>query len=131
METQKTVNLLNNTDSESLKFATRKWYVLNDQNNIEYSKGNENDSSIKFDSKVIKSSLCDYSDANILVTVDITVTGGDANTKVAFKKCALFLRCVTHINDDYVDTAETLDIAMPLYNWIEYSGNYSDASGGL
>ena len=66
METQKTVNLLNNTDSESLKFATRKWYVLNDQNNIEYSKGNENDSSIKFESKVIKSSLCDYSDANII-----------------------------------------------------------------
>ena len=54
METQKIVNLLNYTNSESSKFAARKWYVINDQSNTEYGEGNENDSTIKFDTKVIK-----------------------------------------------------------------------------
>ena len=63
METQKIVNLLNDTDSESSKFATRKWYVINEQNKTEYGEGNENNSSIKFQTKVIKSSLFNYLDA--------------------------------------------------------------------
>ena len=71
METQKIVNLLNYTDNDSSRFTTRKWYVTNDQNNTEYGEGNENDSSIKFETKVIKSSLCNYTDAYILVTGDI------------------------------------------------------------
>ena len=79
METQKIVNLLNDTNSESSKFATRKWYVSNDQNNTEYGGGNENDSKQKLETKVIKSSLCHYSDAHNLVTGDITATGGDEN----------------------------------------------------
>ena len=53
MGTQKIVNLLNDTDNESSKFATRKWYVVNDQNNREYGEGKENGSSIKFETKVI------------------------------------------------------------------------------
>ena len=47
METQKIVNLLNYSHDESSKFATRKWYIINDQNNGQYSRRNENDSSIK------------------------------------------------------------------------------------
>ena len=124
METQKIVNLLNDTNSESSKFSTRKWYVINDQNNKEYGEGNENDSSIKFETKVIKSSLCHYSHAYILVTGDIKATGGNANTKVAFKNCAPFTRCVTRVNDKHIDTAENLDIIMPMYTLIEYSDNY-------
>ena len=54
METQNIVNLLNASENESSKFAKRKWYVINDQNNTEYGKGNENDASIKFEIKVIK-----------------------------------------------------------------------------
>ena len=61
-------NLLNHTDNESSKFATRKWYIINDHSNREYGEGNENDSTIKFETKVIKPFLCDYSDAYILVT---------------------------------------------------------------
>ena len=91
METQ---NLLNDFDSESSKFATRKWYVINDQNNTEFGEGNENDSSIKFETKVIKSSLCDYADAYIFVTGDITTTGLNANTRAAFKNFAPFTRYV-------------------------------------
>ena len=81
METQKIVNLLG--DKDNGKF--RKWYVINDQNNGVYCEGNENNSSIKLETKVIKSSICDYSDAYVLVTGDITVTGGNANTELCLK----------------------------------------------
>ena len=88
--------------------------IINDQNNGQYGEENENDSTIKFEIKVIRSNLCDYSDAYILVTGDITATGGNANTKVAFKNCTPFTRCITHINDEHVQTAENLDIIMPM-----------------
>ena len=65
MKTQKIVNLLNGTVNESSKFATRKWYVINDQNSTDYGEGNENDSYITFETEVIKVNLCDYSDAYI------------------------------------------------------------------
>ena len=61
MKTRKMVNLLNDTNSKSSKLEKRKLHVINDQNDIECNEGNENDSSIKFEAKVIKSSLCDYS----------------------------------------------------------------------
>ena len=109
MKTQKIANLLGNTDNESLKFATRKWYVINDQNNTDYGDGDENGTTIKFETKVIKSNLCDYSDAYILVTGNITATGGDANDKVAFKNCAPFTKWITHIKDEHVDNADNLD----------------------
>ena len=67
METQKIVNLLNDSNNESSKFATRKWYINNDQNNGQCGRGNENDPTIKFETKVIKQDLFDYSDAYILV----------------------------------------------------------------
>ena len=97
METQKIVNLLNDSDNESSKFPTRKWYIINDQNNGQYGRGNENDPTIKSDTKVIKPSLCDYSDVYILVTGDIKVAGVAANTDNAFKNCAPFYKmCNTY-----------------------------------
>ena len=80
---------------------------------------------------MIKSNPFDYSDAYILVTGNITATGGDANTRVAFKNCALFTKCITHINDEHMDNPYNLDIVMPMYNLIENSDNYSDTSGSL
>ena len=65
------------------------------------------------------------------MTGNITATGGNANTKVALKNCALFTRCVIHINDEHVETPENLDIIMPIYNLLEYSDNYTDSSGSL
>ena len=85
METQKLVNLLGEADNESPKFVTRKWYVINDQNKTGYGEGNKSGATIKLETKASKSSLCDYSDAYILVTGDITATGGNANISVAFK----------------------------------------------
>ena len=131
MKTQKTVNLLGDANNESSNFARRRWYVISHQNNTEYGEGDENGSSIKFETKVAESNLCDYSDAYILVTGNITATGGNANTKVAFKNCAPFTKCITHINNEHVDDAENLDIIMPMYILIEYSNNYSDNAGSL
>ena len=65
------------------------------------------------------------------MTGDIKVAGVAANTNVAFKNWTSFTRCVTHINDEHVETAENLDIIMPMYNLIEYSDNYADSSGSL
>ena len=94
MEAQKIVNLLDHSEDKFYsKFATTKWYIINDQNTEQYCEGNKNDSTIKF---VTKPNLCDYSDAYILVTGNITAEGGNANTKAAFKNCAPFTRCIAH-----------------------------------
>ena len=92
-----------------------------------YSKNEE----IKFLTRSIESSLCDYFDAYILVTGNIRITCGNQNTKVAFKNCAPLEKCRTEINETFVDDAEHINIAMPMYNLIEYSDNYSDTSGSL
>ena len=84
METQKIVNLLNGSDNEYAKFATKKWYVIDSESKGVYSHENP----IKFLTSSLESSLCDYSDAYVIVTGNITDTGGNANTKVAFKSCA-------------------------------------------
>ena len=131
METQKIVNLLSDANNESSKFAIRKLYVINDQNNTDYRERNEDSATIKFEVNVIKSNLSDYSDTYILVTGNITATGGDANTGVVFKNCFPFTKCITHINNEHVDNADNLDIIMPMYNLIEYNHNYSDTSGSL
>ena len=119
--------MLNDSSNEESKFATKKWYVIDSQT----TKGRyKQDDTIKFETETIKSSLCDYSDAFILVTGNITVAANN-NTDVAFKNCAPFSTCTTKINDVFVDEANHIYIAMPMYNLIEYSDNYSDTSGSL
>ena len=86
---------------------------------------------MKFLTRSIESNLCDYSGAYILVTGNINAAGGDNNTKVAFKTCAPFKKCRAEINRTFVDDAEHINIAMHMYNLIEYSDNYSDTSGSL
>ena len=65
------------------------------------------------------------------MTGDIAVAGGDSNRRVCFKNCSPFIRCVTHLNDEHVETAEHLNLVMSMYNLIEYSNNYSDTSESL
>ena len=105
----------------------KKWYIIDSESKSNYSPTNE----ITFLTNSLESSLCDYSDAYILVTGNITVTVGDANTKVAFKNCAPFKECRAEINETFVDKAEHINIAMLMYNLTEYSDNYSDPSGCL
>ena len=95
METQKIINLLNGSDNEDSKFATKKWYVINDEMKGNYSQENP----IKFLTESIKSRLCDYSDAYILVKGNIAVIRGNENRKVAFKNCSPFRKCRTVINE--------------------------------
>ena len=119
MESQKIINLLDTNDNESQKFATERWYIINDQNTGNNAYGNGEDSTtIKFETKVIKPNLCDYSDAYILVTGNIQ--NKPANPVVAFKNCAPFRTCDVIINDEHVEKAEDLDIVMPMYNLLEY-----------
>ena len=127
METQKIVNLSNDSDNENSKFATKKWYIIHSESKGNYLPNTE----IKFLTSSLESSLCDYSDAHILVTGTINVTVGDNNTKVAFKNCTPFKKCMTEINETFVDEAVHTDIAIPMYNLIEYSDDYSDTSGTL
>ena len=77
--------------------------------------------------KVIKSQIIDASDSYILITGNIAIVNGDNNTLVAFKNCSLFTRCVTHINDGHIETADNLDLVMNLYNLIEYLDNLNAA----
>ena len=86
METEKIVNLLNSSESEYSKFATKNWYIIDSEAKGSYLYHDP----IKFLTKSTESSLCDYSDAYILVTGDLTITGGNEDTKVAFKNCAPF-----------------------------------------
>ena len=127
METQKIVNLLNGTDNDNSKFATKKWYIIDSESNGNYSKNDK----IKFLTRSIESSLCDYSDAYILVTCNITATPNNAATQVVFKNCAPFEKCRTEINETFIDEVTHINITMPMYNLIEYSDNYSDTSGSL
>ena len=94
MKTQMIVNLLNGSANENSKFAIRKWYIIDSESKGNYSQENP----IEFLTSSLESSLCDYSDAYILVACNINVTGGNGNTKVAFKNCAPFEKCRTEIN---------------------------------
>ena len=76
METQKIVNLLNNTENEYSKFATKKWYIIASQSKCNYSHENP----IKFLTSSLESGFCDYSDAYILVTENITPTPNNSAT---------------------------------------------------
>ena len=109
METQKIVNLLTSSENEYSKFATKKWYIIDSESKGNYSHENP----IEFLTNSLESSLCDYSDAYILVTENVVV-GADDNTKVAFKNCAPFIKCKTEINETFIDEADFINITMPM-----------------
>ena len=130
MASQKIINLLDSNDNESQKFATKRWYIINDQNTGNNAYGNgEDGTTITFETKAIKPNLCGYSDAYILVTGNIQYK--PANSVVAFKNCAPFRTCDVTINDEHVEKPEDLDIVMPMYNLLEYSENYQNSTGSL
>ena len=135
MENQKIINLLDKIDTDSKHFATKKWYIINDENNTNYGvnkdTGADHPDTIKYDTIVLKPNLCDYAEAYTLIDGSIRAAAADANTRLALKYCAPFTKCNLEINDEHVDTAENLDITMPMYNLIEYSDNYQDSSATL
>ena len=83
---------------------------------------------------MLRSDLCDFSDANIVVKRIITVTNGDGakrNKAAAFKNDVPFINCISKINGAKIDNAEDLDVVMPMYNLLEYSKNYRKTTGSL
>ena len=88
---------------------------------------------------MLKSSLCDYIDAYILVKGNISVnntaaagaTVNNSDIKVIFKNCAPFTNCISEINNTQVENAKDIDIVMPMYNLIKYSDNYAKTTGSL
>ena len=135
MEYQKIANLLNDESNKPSKFRTRNWVEINDGIRDAYSPNKQ----ITFKTAMLRSSLCNYSDAYILVIGNITVNNtadaaaaaNNTNEKVIFKNCAPFTNCISKINNTQIDNAEYIDIVMPTYNLIEYSDNYSKTSGSL
>ena len=138
MEYQKIANLLDdNKSNQPSKFRTKNWVEINDE-----SRGTYNvNSQMKFKTTMLKSSLCDYSDAYILVKETITITGAGADAaarqadkrdkEVVFKNCAPFTNCISEINNTQVYNAKDIYIVMPMHNLIEYSDNYAKTSGSL
>ena len=97
MENQKIINLLNKDDIDSKHFATKKWYIINDENNTNYGvnkdTGKNNPDAIKYDTRVLKPNLCDYAEAYILVDGTIRAAAADKNTRLALKNYVRFTKC--------------------------------------
>ena len=131
MESQKIINLLDHKDEDNPRFEKRKWYIVNDQYNGNYSQGDDVRSIVKFDTEIVRPFLCDYSDAYILVTGNIKVQNGNDVTRVAIKNCHPCTRTTFKLINEQVDTADNLDLTMNLYNLLEYSDNYADTTASL
>ena len=137
MEYQKIANLIDDTSNQPSKFRTKNWVEINDESRGTYNANSQ----IKFKTTMLKSSLCDYSDAYLSVKGTVTITGagvdaaarqaGERDKGVAFKNCAPFINCISEINNTQVDSAQDIDIIMPMYNLIEYSDNYEKTTGSL
>ena len=107
MEFQKIIYLLNNTPNQSCKFKTKNWVEINYASRVSYNNINQ----IRFETSILRSTLCDYIHSYILVKRTITVakaivaTPNNANRKVIFKSCAPFTKCISRINNaqEYLD----------------------------
>ena len=137
MEYDKINNLLGSESEILSKFVTRDYVRVNSLSNTY----NEN-KSIRFKTPMLRSDLCDYADAYILVNGTVTVTAnGDNNNAnnirdkrdrpLILKNNALFVSCITKINGELIEDAEDLDIVMPMYNLLEYSKNYRKTIGSF
>ena len=140
MEYDKINNLLLSEDNESeklSKFVTTEYVRVNSLSNTY----NEN-KSIRFKTPMLRSNLCDYSDAHILVKGTITVMAPGANNDannirdkknrpLILKNNAPFVSCITRINGELIADADDLDIVISMYNLLEYSKNYRKTIGSL
>ena len=126
--------MLDNAVNQPSKFRTKNWVEKNDESRGTYSVNRQ----INFKTPVVTSSLCNYSDAYILVNgktkVDNTTTAAaptNKNKKLIFKNGAPFTNWISKINNTQADNAEYIDIVMPMYNLIEYSDDLFKTSGSL
>ena len=114
--------MIDDASNQPSKFRTKNWVEINDESNGTYSVNSQ----IRFKTTMLKSSLCDYSDAYILVKGTIAVNNtaaadadaNNTNKKVNFKNCPPFTNYISEINNTQVDHAKDIDIGMPMHNLI-------------
>ena len=127
--------MIDDASNQPSEFKTKNWVEIDDESTRTYNANSQ----IKFKTTMLKSSLCDYSDAYILVKGTITVNNtaaadadaNNTNKKVIFENCAPFTNCISEINNTQIHNAKNIDIVMPMYNLIEYRDNYSKTSGNF
>ena len=131
MEFNKINNLLGPAHDKVPRFITKKWIEVQSQSGNTYNTSKP----IRFKTSVLRSDLCDYSDAYVWVNGKITVTNpndnDNFNKELTLKSNAPFIPCISKINGELVENAEDLDIVMAMYNLLEYSKNYEKTSGSL
>ena len=136
MEYDKINNLLDSESENLSNFVTRQYTKVNSLSNAY-----KENKSIRFKTPMLRSDLCDYSDAYILVKGIIIVVNGVVNgveneilrrnRPLILKNNAPFVSCMTKINNEFIEDADDLDIVMPMYNLLEYSKNYRKTIGSL
>ena len=130
MEYQNITNLLGSASDKVPRFITKKWIEVHDQTGTAENRYNPN-KQIRFKTSMLRSDLCDYSDAYIvigdIIKGDITVEGAQNrdkyNRNLVLKNNAPFISCISKINSALIDNAEDLDVVMPAYGLLEYSKN--------
>ena len=156
MEFHMIVNFIDTTsyNKDLPTFLTKKWIEVYDQSQGNYNVNKE----IRIKTSMLRSDLCDFSDAYIVVKGNITATkktftaddiyapnNKEANItatntsnnnafggkKLVFKNNAPFINCISKINGVKIDNAEDLDVVMPMYNLLEYSKNYKKTTSSL
>ena len=155
MEFQKITNFLDTTldDKDLPRFVTKKWIEVHDQSGGNYNVNKE----IRIKTPMLRSDLCDYSDAYIVMEGNIIVDKKHLLLmilmhpiiqqpmqpllilqmimrlvkKLVFRNNALFINCISKINGVKIDNAEDLDVVIPMYNLLEYSKNYRKTTGSL
>ena len=132
MEFQKIVNFLgtNSDDKNLLRFVTKKWIEVYDQSERNYDVNKE----IRIKTSMLRSDLCGFSDAYIVVEGTITVVrlnNAKRNKEVAFKSNGPFINYIWKTNSQKIDNAEDLGVLMPVYNLLEYSKSYRKRTGSL
>ena len=131
MEFNKINNLLGDPTDKVPRFVTKKWIEIHPQSTKDFKTSKE----IKFKTSMLRSDLCDYSEAYVWVKGDVVADNanndGNFNRKFVFKNNAPFMSCISKINGKFVENAEDLDVVMPMYNLLEYSKNYEITSGSL
>ena len=155
MEFQKITNFLDTTldDKDLPRFVTKKWIEVHDQSGGNYNVNKE----IRIKTPMLRSDLCDYSDAYIVMKGNIIVDKKHLLLmilmhpiiqqpmqpllilrmimrlvkKLVFRNNALFINCISKINGVKIDNAEDLHVVIPMYNLLEYSKNYRKTTGRL
>ena len=132
MEYKSITNLLGNISDNLPRFITKKWIEVHDQSGETCNTKKQ----IRFKTSMLRSDLCEFNNAYIVVKGIVTVNADERdrdemNRQVILKNNAPFISCISKINGVLVENVEDLAIVMPMYNFLEYSKNYSNTSASL